>query len=202
MQRLLTNELKRDSGYFHVWISATKGHRLFSNTRDQAFFLSLVQDNFSPRKQISATLGLLRSSMTPDLLAYSLTPTGVHLLIFTTSKSTIEVTGQRLLLDYVEYLQKLTTMRELPFETLFTFDALTGRHEALAVSRDIHLLHPNWQEDRYSSIGFFIHDRRGDWMRPARLVSLFHNKPEWYLKFLKSRATESDRIFQLAEKVN
>ena len=76
------------------------------------------------------------------------------------------------------------------------FDRLAGRHEALCVSKEIHLLHEQWRYDRYSSIGFYLDDRRGDWMRPYRLTSLFNAQPKQYLQFIKSQETESDRIFE------
>lgn len=79
------------------------------------------------------------------------------------------------------------------------FDKLIGRHEALNVSKEIHLLHDDWRHDRYSSIGFYLDDRRGDWMRPYRLMTLFNAKPKQYLRFLRSQETEPDRIFEYIE---
>ena len=200
MQSFLHGSILHDSGYFHVWISAIEGSSFFTNDTDKAFFMTLIQDCLSPRKKLqelsSRPIGY---SSEIDLLAYSLTTTGVHLLVYTTRKSSIENFGQELLLSYQTYLQQQSALTLLPFDTVFIFDTLAGRHEALTVSREIHLLHDDWRNDRYSSIGFYLDDRRGDWMRPYRLTSLFEAKPKLYARFIKSQPTESDRVFEYIE---
>jgi len=164
--------------------------------------MTVLQDNLSPRAQLPGLFGT--TNMTKgfaaniDLLAYSLTQRGVHLLMHTTRKSAIEELGQVLLLTYADFIQDNPMFTTLPFDTIFIFDHLRGRHEALAVSRKIHMLHDDWRFDRYSSIGFYVDDRRGDWMRPRRLTSLFDNKSRQYLRFMKSQETESDRIFSIS----
>lgn len=198
MQSFLNNALIQDCGYFHVWISGVKDQVFFRNNNDKAFFLTLMQDNLSPRTMLS-DLPVRRRLHEVELLAYSLTLTGVHLLVYTTRKQAIEELGQILLLSYAAYIHADGTFGVLPFDSIFIFDNLVGRHEALQVSREIHLLHEDWRNDRYSSIGFYLDDRRGDWMSPHRLTSLFDNKPRRYIHFLKSPETERDRIFEYLE---
>jgi hypothetical protein len=200
MQSFFNGSLLYDSGYFHLWISGTKDTPFFRSSHDKSFFISLIQDALSPRAKLADIPGYNRGfSSEIDLLAYSLTSTGVHLLIHTTRKVSLEELGQSLLISYADYLQNDASMRLLPFDTIFIFDTLRGRHEALNVSREIHLLHEDWRNDRYSSIGFYLDDRRGDWMRPYRLTSLFGGKPRQYMRFIKSLETQSDRLFEYLE---
>jgi len=200
MQSFIHTALMRDSGYFHIWISSVKSHSFFPDAKDKAFFLSLLQENLSPQNTLQEFSSTPRGyAHTIDLLAYSLTEKGVHLLIFTSKKASIEAFGQTILLSYASYMQDTHCILVLPFDSLFIFDTLAGRHEALNVSRDMHLLHEDWRGDRYSSIGFYLDDRRGDWMRPYRLTTLFHNTPRRYVQFLKSQETERDRIFEYLE---
>ena len=200
MQSFFHGSLLYDSGYFHVWISSTKDIPFFNSDQDKAYLMTLIQDALSPRARLNDTPGPSKGfSREIDLMAYSLTHTGVHLLIYTTRKTSIEELGQTLLISYAQYLRDDRTTRLLPFDTIFIFDTLNGRHQALTVSRDIHLLHEDWRNDRYSSIGFYLDDRRGDWMRPYRVTSLFGGKPRQYLRFIKSLQTESDRLFEYLE---
>ena len=200
MQSFLHGALLHDSGYFHVWISAIEGTSFFLADKHKAFFITLLQDSLSPQKKLQHLAPHAHGySSEIDLLAYSLTTTGAHLLVHTTRKSAIESFGQELLLSYQTYLQERSTLSLLPFDTIFIFDKLAGRHEALNTSKEIHLLHEDWRNDRYSSIGFYLDDRRGDWMRPYRLTSLFEAKPKLYLRFIKSQATETDRVFEYIE---
>ena len=200
MQSFLHKEVSYGSGYFHVWISSKKDSLFFAGSTDKAFFISLIQDNLSPRHKLDrirlTTHGYICDI---ELLAYSLTKSGVHILVHTTRKNAVEEFGQALLFSYETYLASQHTVLALPFDTLFIFDKLVGRHEALRVSREIHLLHEDWRNDRYSSIGFYLDDRRGDWMNPHRLTVLFGNKPDHYTKYMESRQTESDRIFEYIE---
>lgn len=200
MQSFLHDALLHDSGYFHIWISSIKESLFFNSNDDKAYFMTLIQDALSPRARLDELSTVRGNHMSEvDLLAYSLTPTGVHLLVHTIRKSAIEAFGQTLLFSYQTYLQQHQLRDQLPFDTIFMFDKLLGRHEALAVSKEIHLLHEDWRYDRYSSIGFYLDDRRGDWMRPYRLTSLFGGKPKQYLSFIKSPETESDRVFAYIE---
>lgn len=200
MQSFLHGALLHDSGYFHVWVSSVKDAAFFNDNEDKAFFMTVIQDNLSPRGKLAELkVPISGYSSEIDLLAYSLTETGVHLLVHATRKTAIEEFGQALLFSYQTYSQQKVSLQQLPFDTIFIFDKLAGRHEALNVSREIHLLHEQWRDDRYSSIGFYLDDRRGDWMRPYRLTSLFNGKPKQYLRFIKSQATESDRVFEFIE---
>lgn len=200
MQSFLHGALLHDSGYFHVWISSVEGTVFFSCSEDKALFMTLLQDSLSPRAKLDGIhLTANGYSTDIDLLAYSLTGTGVHLLVHTKRKTAIEELGQALLFSYQTYLQQQTQALALPFDTIFIFDKLAGRHEALHVSKEIHLLHEQWRYDRYSSIGFYLDDRRGDWMRPYRLTSMFNAIPKHYLQFIRSQETESDRVFEYIE---
>jgi hypothetical protein len=200
MQSFLHGALLHDSGYFHIWISAVEGMNFFDNDEDRAFFMTIIQDNLSPRKKLSElSVKIHGYSSDIDLLAYSLTTMGVHLLMYTSRKSAIEEFGQTLLFSYQSFIQQRSASTQLSFDTIFIFDKLIGRHEALNVSREIHFLHEDWRYDRYSSIGFYLDDRRGDWMRPYRLIALFGGKPKQYLRFMKSQETESDRVFEYLE---
>jgi len=200
MQSFLHNVLIRDSGYFHIWISATDGAYFFRSNLDKALFITLLQDNLSPQSRL-AELSIKPRGFADciDLLAYSLTQHGVHLLVHTSRKAAIEEFGQVLLLGYADFIQESPAYATLPFNTVFIFDHLAGRHEALAVSRTIHMRHSNWRHDRYSSIAFYLDDRRGDWMRPSRITALFQNNTQQYLRFMQSQQTERDRIFEYLE---
>jgi|GEM_PF-756913 len=197
MQTFLHYGAKYDGGYFHVWISSTENVPFFSSDIDKAFFLTLMQDTLSPRLKLKEYYPYnYHYSNDLDLLAFSLTNAGVHLLVHAKCTSAIDEFGQTLLFAYGDYLQDQKQRDPLPFDGSFVFDRLLGRHQALHVSRKIHLLHDDWRGDRYSSIGFYLDDRRGDWMRPYRITSLFQDNSRQYVRFLKSQETENDPLFE------
>ncbi|MFZ2126101.1 MAG: hypothetical protein WAV04_01155 [Candidatus Microsaccharimonas sp.] len=187
-------------GYYHLWITATDDQYFFRSALDKAYFLTLLQDALSPRRRLSNLSSIADIlAIEVSLLAYSLTDSSVHLLLYTMRRTAIDELGQRLLTHYVEYINQYHTHPKVPFDTLFIFDRLTGPHAALGVSREIHMLHDDWRHDRYSSIGFYLDDRRGDWLSLWRLTPLYDNNPEFYLEYLKSPETETNKLFEFIQ---
>jgi hypothetical protein len=163
------------NGYYHLWIAAKKDQLFFHTSIDKAFIISLFQEHLSPRRQRPQHI---------NLIAYSLTDFGMNLLMSASSSKDVEEFGQKILLAYADFLNEQSSWEILPFDTIFTYDKLADEHEALAISREIHLLHDDWRHDRYSSIGFYLDDRRGDWLQAWRLADLYNNESQWYQNFL------------------
>lgn len=180
-----TAKSHRKDRYYHLWIAAAKDQVFFQTSIDKAYVISLFHLYLSPRRRDQP-----RYCEELDLIAYSLTDFGMNLLLCATGTKIVEDFGQNILVHYSDFLHQQSAWEVLPFDTIFTYDKLADEHEALAVSREIHLLHDDWRHDRYSSIGFYLDDRRGDWLHPWRLTDLYHNDTHWYQHFL----TDEDRI--------
>lgn len=171
--------------YYHLWIAAAKDQIFFETSLDKAYIVHLFHEYLSPRMQLDNGFSQHHNySSSVDLIAYSLTDFGMNLLLSASSTRSIEDFGQSLLTRYSEFLNQQRAWEMLPFDTIFTYDNLADEHEALGISREIHLLQDNWRHDQYSSIGFYLDDRRGDWLQPWRLTNLYNNDPEWYQNFL------------------
>lgn len=171
--------------YYHLWIAAAKDQIFFETSLDKAYIVHLFHEYLSPRMQLDNGFSQHHNySSSVDLIAYSLTDFGMNLLLSASSTRSVEDFGQSLLTRYSEFLNQQRAWEMLPFDTIFTYDNLADEHEALGISREIHLLQDNWRHDQYSSIGFYLDDRRGDWLQPWRLTNLYNNDPEWYQNFL------------------
>lgn len=178
-------QASQKDGYYHLWIAAAKDQVFFETTLDKAYVIFLFQTLLSPRMGLDHTSAAYKNySSELELIAYSLTDFGMNLLISATSAQIIEDFGQSVLIHYSEFLTEQRAWETLPFDTIFTYDCLADEHESLAISREIHLLHDDWRHDRYSSIGFYLDDRRGDWLHPWRLTNLYNNDAQWYQNFL------------------
>ncbi len=167
--------------YYHLWIAAAKDKVFFENNLDKAYLISLFQRYLSPRASLNSTPTYSKDL---QLIAYSLTEYGMNLLLVGANSHIVEDFGQSLLLDYANYIQEQRVWEILPFDTIFAYDNLADEHEALATSREVHLLHDNWRSDRYSSIGFYLDDRRGDWLHAEHLANLYNNDSIWYQNYL------------------
>lgn len=188
MHSLNSTNLDVDSNYYHLWISSTNKKPFFLTNLDKAFFISILQDALSPHKKLSNALSTGHSyADAVDLLAYSLTRTGVHLLVCTPQTSTVDKFTHDLMVSYLKYFLDKHKMHDSPFNSVFIHERLSGAREALDVSKEMHTTHQDWRNDRYSSIGFYLDDRRGDWMKIYHLSRLYKFDAKNYLDLLENK---------------
>ena len=187
--RKITKRTTPSHGYYHIILRpAPPGTTLLISNGERAYVVALLQDALSPRFVLSNGNSSLSSYI--DLLAFSLTRTEVHLLVFAIDRVAVRylaaVLSHRLTIYTNEIKVQHYTSPRSPVSLSIT--KLRGAHHALRASAAIHLRHPNWEYDRYSSIGFYLHDRRGDWMRIWRLTKLYDNNSVHYRQFIEHHA--------------
>lgn len=172
-------------GYYSVIFYTPGSQRLLRTNNERAFIISQLQDLLSPRLLISVVPPHKQLASCIDLLAFSITPETIQLLLFAIDVSVItQITTNicnRLAQYQDEYRPTNSMCHTKPY---IAVKKLHGPHQALAYSVTLHLLHEDWEYDRYSSIGFYLHDRRGDWMRTWRLAQLYENDPTTYRLFI------------------
>lgn len=168
-------------GYFSIRLQLRDRAPLFRTNTERAFVLAQLQDMLSPRMVIHGIPEYRQLPACLDLLCFFVSSSAIHLVVFGID--------QRLVFDFSVHLrQKLVSFQTEYTPSLITqlssvaikLRRLAGPHEALSETVRIHQLSPDWEYDRYSSIGFYLHDRRGDWMRIWRLTKLYQNNPETY----------------------
>lgn len=176
----------KTNGYYHVSICLSGSRRFFKTNNERAFVSLQLQQLLAARSALEDPLYAKSLAHHIDLLAYSISENGIQLLAYC-----IDTSSMRLLVSIV--LERLSQYRSEYFlhtkqtspPVSVALSRLAGEHEALALSAKIHLLHKDWEFDRYSSIGFYLHDRRGDWMKLWRLTKLYDNDSSAYRRFIK-----------------
>ena len=178
----------KTDGYYHVRVTpqASTGLLLASNS-ERAFLVSKLQDFLSPRFLINEIPAHKQLASCIDLLAFSIQSRGVELLLFSIDEIVCRQFAEQLVEQLLQYqfenrvYSSTTYFKHKPkVQISLLKDAL----QALNQSMYIHTLHTDWEYDRYSSIGFYLHDRRGDWMRTWRLTCLYENNAEIYEQFM------------------
>lgn len=172
-------------GYCHVAIAAQNGALVLHSNSERAFIISQLQDLLSPRFILGDVPAYRQLASCIDMLAFSITPNAIQFVLFTIDRALAKDFAHRIAARLAHYQYEFTrnSAHSQP-DTRVTITKLAGPHEALRRTLDIHLIHSDWEHDRYSSIGFYLHDRRGDWMRIWRLSTLYHNSPSVYRSFL------------------
>lgn len=176
-------------GYYQVTIQTSDGSILVHTNTERAFIVTQLQYLLSPRLVLGEIPAYRQLASCVDLLSFSIRSDTVELLLFSIDKSIARYFADQIVEHFGQYQTELrpSALKSRHRTITVTLRTLTGPHDALATSVLIHLRHEDWEYDRYSSIGFYLHDRRGDWMRTWRLSQLYENKPEQYLELIHSQ---------------
>jgi len=177
---------KKSYGYYAISIDLIDSQKILRSNNERAFVISLFQDLLSPRLLLDTAPAHSQLATCLDLLAFSITTSSIECALFSIDAS---ITRQFLdcllgrLREYQEgYRIHHTCATPAP---RIRIRKLRGPHHALAHSVMLHMRHEDWEYDRYSSIGFYLHDRRGDWMRTWRLAQLYDNNAAQYRQLLE-----------------
>lgn len=183
-------------GYYHITIRSNERSLLMQSNSERAFIIAQLHYFLSPRLIIGDIPAYRQLASCIDLLAFSIKSDAIHLLIFSIDSQLSSYFAHCITTQFQQYRREQTPTRAniFPVFTSTTVKKLAGPHQALAHSLAIHLLHEDWEYDRYSSIGFYLHDRRGDWMRTWRLARLYENDSELYRELIQGRFSISRPI--------
>lgn len=175
------------AGYFYVAIRPQPGMQLFTSNNERAFVISQLQDILSSRSILEEPDAYRRLASHLDLLAFSILKTGMQFVLFSIAPASVCTFADILTRRLRQYQSEWSaTAKHGPGQEhpLISARRLKGPYDALNASTDLHLQHSDWEFDRYSSISFYLHDRRGDWMRLWRLSHLYENEPDNYRRLL------------------
>jgi len=183
-------------GYCHIIIEPYVSQKLLSSNGERAFIIAQLQDLLSPRLILGDIPAHRQLASCIDLLAFSISSKAIHLLVFTIDFMIAKDFAHRLSARFSQYQSDLSPSGHMrSSEARVSLETLTGPYQALSHSIAIHLLHEDWEYDRYSSIGFYLHDRRGDWMRIWRLAHLYEGESELYYELIQSyRLKQTDNV--------
>jgi len=182
--------IEKTNGYYHVRVYANGSQRFFKTNNERAFVALQIQQLLAARSVLEDPLYAKSLAHHIDLLAFSISIEGIQLLAYCIDLSSLQHFANILLQRLAQYQSEYQLYQQPPASSII-IRKLIGEHEALALSATIHLLHKDWEYDRYSSIGFYLHDRRGDWMKLWRLTKLYENDTSTYRDFLQHSLNQS-----------
>ena len=184
------------SGYYSVTVAARDTHRLFTSNNERLFIISQLKVLLEYRARVS-TLPLYRQLSTCiDLLAYNVAENGLSLALFSLSETAVRQLLRELFDSLREYRYSYNLSTPLHFCQVVT--KLSGPHDCLATTLAIHTTARDWESGRYSSIGFYLNDRRGDWMRIWRMSKLFNGSASQYQDLVTAFVAQHNKVGYLA----
>jgi hypothetical protein len=174
-------------GYYSVTLASQEGCYAMRSNSERAFVVSQLQDLLSPRLLLTTIPPYKQFASCIDLLGFSITREAIRIVLFAIDASSAARLATCLMTRLTQYQSEYHPHKNTPPQLRVAIKRLHGPHQALAQTVALHTRHEDWEYDRYSSIGFYLHDRRGDWMRIWRLTQLYNNDAENYYALLKNR---------------
>lgn len=185
-KKFITHQARTSLGYYLLTIRPAHIGVLLKTNSERAFVITQLQDMLSPCIYRASQKDYQNVSSHIDLLAFSVLKEAVQLLVFSISDTSPQLLATTILERLSRYRDEYSApARQTADRSSISLRKLVGVHEALNTSVQLHLNHQDWESDRYSSVGFFLHDRRGDWMRLWRLTHLYENNIDNYYGLLQ-----------------
>ncbi len=183
--------------YYHVYARGVNKQKIFLDTDDYKFFLSLLKRYLS-RSEATTRRGAQYPKLYEDieLLAYCLMTNHFHLLVYQISEQGMMQLMRRVMTSYSGYFNRKYSRRGPLFESRYRASRINNETYLLHISRYIHLNPTDWRGYNYSSLRSYLDTAPPDWLTTIRVTGLFSSRNE-YLQFLESyeqNKTELDII--------
>lgn len=186
----------RGQGFFEITLRAPANQKIVNSNNERALVISVMQDLLGVRSFFKDTEMHIPLATYIDMLAFSVMTNDIKFVIFSITGSAARIFADAVAMKLIEYQQDWRFGSNfIPpgtklVEPKIYIRRLVGQYEALNKTVDLHTRHPDWEYDRYSSVGFYLHDRRGDWMHIWRMSRLYENETNNYRRLLENQRTD------------
>lgn len=172
------------AGYYLITLRSNASEHVLRSNNERAFVMSQLQDLLGRRSLLEDPEIRHRLPSHIDLLAFSILDQDIKLVVFSIARGSADSFAHSIatrLYNYQsEWLLAPSFRKAKPSAPTARVRRLAGPYDALNQSVKLHMRHNDWEYDRYSSIGFYLHDRRGDWMHVWRMSNLYENNSSRY----------------------
>lgn len=182
---------KPEGTFYTLSISSGEIQYIIQSNTERAFIIALLQDAM---RGSSTYRSIKQAPSSVELLAFSITRKRILLLLFSYTLPAIQTLGSHLINSLTEYQEDLEVHRPRNIQPVAHLSVLKDAHAAFMSSLNIHASHSDWEYDRYSSVGFYIHQRGGSWVHTWRMGAFYNNTPETYRQLLQESVKNKARI--------
>ena len=179
--------------YYHIYNRGVNREDIFVEPEDRYYFLSLFKRHLSPDPELdSHNRAFTQYDGEVELIAYCLMTNHFHLLCYLKDPEGIVHLMRSVMTAYTMYFNKKYGRSGGLYEGVFLASRITNDAYLWHVSRYIHLNPVDIGEDfrkyPYSSIDYFVGNKRASWLHPEKLVQTIKEKQE-YLEFVADYET-------------
>lgn len=177
-----------EEGYYHIYNRGVEKRAIFIDNQDTAVFLHYLKLYLSPLTELEKMSRdnpksrlrrfLIKNlSQEIELLAFSLMPNHIHLLVKQHSKDGITKLMRRLLTSYVMYFNRKYKRIGSLFQSRYKAALVLKDEYLLHLSRYIHLnplaIKSSLNFNEFSSYHYYLGKKQANWIKPYEILDYF-----------------------------
>lgn len=179
--------------YYHIYNRGVNRQDIFFDPEDRFYFLSLFKRHLSPDTETdSHKRPFAQFDDEVELIAFCLMSNHFHLLCYLKEPNGIIHLMRSVMTAYSMYFNKKYDRTGGLYEGVFLASRITNDGYLWHVSRYIHLnpldIGQDFRQYPYSSIDYFVGNKRASWLHPEKLVQTAEEKKQ-YLEFVADYET-------------
>jgi len=190
--------------YYHVYARGSNKQKIFLESIDYEYFLTLFDRYLSEKPSVSKTNEVYPNFFKKiEILAYCLMDNHFHILIYQCDVPYLEKFMRSVMTSYSRYFN-LKYKRTGPiFESRYKASRINQNYYLQHVSRYIHLNPTQWEDYRYSSLKYYISSEEPRWLNTTKILEQFNSRQN-YIEFVSDYEEMHDMLddlkHQLADK--
>jgi putative transposase len=182
--------------YYHVYNRGVNKQDIFLEPEDRFCFLGLLKRHLSSEPETdSHKRQFSKFDEEIELIAFCLMPNHFHMLFYLKEPEGLVHLMRSVMTSYTMYFNKKYRRTGGLYESVFLASRITNDGYLWHVSRYIHLnpmdIGQNFRSYPYSSIDYFVGNKRANWIHPEKLIQTSEEKVQ-YLEFVEDYQSMHD----------
>jgi putative transposase len=184
--------------FYHVYSRGVNKQPIFLTDKDYVVFISLLKRYLSTEPSSNASRHAYPSfSKSITLLAYALMPNHIHLLLYQEDERAMTNFMRSLLTGYSMYFNKTCKRVGPVFQSRYKASLISTDSYLEHISRYIHMNPAKWRVSDRTSLRYYLGNAEADWIKPEKIMEIFHNNPQEYLAFLEDYSGQKEMLEEI-----
>jgi REP element-mobilizing transposase RayT len=184
-----------DDAYYHVYGRGHARMPIFLDEEDNAVLLSLLK-RYLGKSEHHDKRGRLAPNYHDklELMAFCLMGNHFHLLIHQIQQGSLTKFMQGLVGSYGRYFNRKYKRTGSLLESRYKASIVLDDDYLLHVSRYIHLNPDDYENYKWSSLGYYLGKLHADWIKPSFIIDIYRRHSGVYEDFIDEYKSRRDEI--------
>ena len=181
--------------YYHIYNRGVNKNNIFLDQKDRVVFLGLIKRYLSNKAEKKPNRQAYPNyHQDIELLAFCLMNNHFHFFVFQESSTAITDFMKSLSVAYSMYFNKRYNRVGAVFQQRYRAVRIVSDSQLLHVSRYIHMNPQNYESYKWSSLPYFLNQKKADWIQPDKVLELFDKNNADYMEFLREYENRREEL--------